>query len=176
MNSTEPEMNTQQKVIALRELAIDGGKNLFRRCVLLSEIMSDRDFIASDFEGDEGAARAHFEEQFFSDVSGWCTIDQLISLVRAFPNEAIWENVNYRLPDLRALYDEAHQSEHEPIPRVSWKSRATEAEDRAEQLRAQIAVRDRQLEEQAAKIENLQRQIYRLEDELARVKTGELVA
>jgi uncharacterized coiled-coil protein SlyX len=174
---------TKDKIIELRSLATGAGQNLFRRSQLLAEVMADRDFIDSDFEGNEGDAREHFEAQYFSDVSGWVTVDRLIAIYCAYPNEEKWAACHYRLPDMVALFEVEHPKqkgegggENEGPARVAWKERATAAETRLKEVESQLRAKERTIAEQAALIGQMQRQIGKLEAMLDQMKAAEFAA
>ncbi len=168
---------TKAKVLELQRLFLSGGKNIFRRCQLASECFEDADFIDTEWGGKEDAARASFENLYFSDVAGFVTIDRLISIYRAYPNESTWESHHYRLPDMLAMFLEEHPPEAKQThERPAWKARAREAEEQLGNVEAQLSAKDRKIAELTAANEELTRKVYRLEAKLETLTATECAA
>ena len=128
--------------------------NLYQRCKLLSEVLNDQQRICKEY-GNEGKARDFFKRQYFSDVIGKITLDDLIDLYEAYPDEADWAEHHYMLIDMVVMYDEARRAETPHIserlrePRKNWKKKALELEEELELAKGEIEYLKRKLRESA---------------------------
>ena len=153
---TAPVLTTKQKVIKLRELSTGAGKNLYQRCKLLSEILADNTYIDSDFDGNEQRARDFFKREYFSDIDGKITLDDLIHIYRAYPDEKIWAGEGYMLGRIAAKYF----AEFGPSPggkpeRTNWKAVAADLQADNDALRKDLERTRQQLDAALAELKQV---------------------
>ena len=81
---------TTEKLVELKELAGMAGKNVFRRIKLADEVLSDKDWIAASFDGQEDKALAIVENEYFTDFRGFITVGEMRQVYRWCGIESRW--------------------------------------------------------------------------------------
>lgn len=167
-------MKTKEKAVTLRNLANAAGANIYTRCQLASEILSDHEYIA-DVYGDEGKARDAIEAECFADLRGFVSLGELVLIYRDFPDEGTWRSHRYDLAAMKALREQAHESPARGAERKSWKREAEQLQDKldqadamVEQMRSQRAEADSRVRELEIERARLLGRIEQLERELER--------
>ncbi len=105
------EKTTAQKVTRLDHLAGKAGHNIFERIKLASEVLEDRDYIASEYDGNYGALYDKVAG-YFPDLCGvlGTTLDGLRSLYREYPDEQQWAGEQYNIAHMLAKHNEEARS------------------------------------------------------------------
>lgn len=165
LNGQDNRSETKRKLVRLRELASGAKQNIYERCKLASEILSDRDWIAIEHGGEYDAAQKALEDDFFSDVAGFIVLADLVQIYKQFPVEEKWRELRYNLAALKAAMRETTR---EPKAEKEPQKRATLAQ--LHELEQQVESAGQRAENLSRTISNQAEEITSLKDEVARLK------
>lgn len=176
-------MTASQMIARLDVLVKEAGANYYERVRLTDALLQDRDWLLSQFRGDDYRAAEVLEKKYFHDLSGSMTVWMLLAVYRKFPDEADWKKHNHNLRD---LYDKSRQGTTDRrTPRRTVKvtefeavqQKAKEVEFHNRKLSKDLKEREDELTTLRKKVEQLERENLRLKgriEELERIVQGRL--
>lgn len=161
-------MNSAKLLAQLQELIDSAGSNYFKRTNIANELMQDREWIASNFDGDDYKAATVLEVKYFHDLSGSMTIWMLLQIYRKFPEESAWKAMKY---NLRALYVKCKIIPSEPKTHtVIKKAEFERVEQEAKEFKFQAQKLGKEVEAKESELETLRKRVAVLESENTRLK------
>ncbi len=99
-------MKTSEKLVRLKTLIEEAGKNYYERIKLACEVLADEAWVSESFGGDQFAA-AEMLEGFFHDLCGMLSIFELMHIYQKFPDAIDWKKHKW---NLRTLHDLCKES------------------------------------------------------------------
>jgi HAMP domain-containing protein len=165
-------MTTSEKVVQLHSLLGKAGAMHFERIKLAKEIISDNQWIISNFNGDESLAAEALEEDYLGDLCGAINFWRLMNIIEVFPNIKDWERHKFNLTKMSALIDS--QQKKKANHRWSITQREyDEVETERNRLRRQLESSREELKTAKDRISELETAVSTLIKEKARLE-GEI--
>lgn len=96
---------TSEKVILLWTMLGKAGEMHYTRIKLAKEILSDKDWLVSNFNGDQVRAGEALEKNYFGDLCGAISFWRLLRILEEFPNLSDWEKHKFNLTEMSAIID-----------------------------------------------------------------------
>lgn len=166
-----PKRTTTQLLAELKTLAKDAGANIYRRIQLATEVLRDHEWIAVTCNGNEDQAIKLLESEYFADLHGYVTLGRMRQLLKEFSREAEWQEYNYDLAAMDALYEERHKDDPStPRQHTNWKAQVAEREEEIQQLNADRRRDREELKENRQTISRLEADVQKLSIENAELK------
>lgn len=99
------ENSTSEKIILLWSMLGKAGEMHYKRIKLAKEIISDKEWLATNFNGDQLRAGQAIEKNYFGDLCGAISFWRLLAIFEEFPNMSDWEKYKFNLTHMSALID-----------------------------------------------------------------------
>lgn len=106
---TAPVAGYGQMLARLEKLRNKGGELTYERVGIAAGLMRDDEWLASQFGGDQHAAKEYLEAEFFGDLCGSVTLGEWLVILREFPEKADWQKFKYNVRRMWAEYRERAQ-------------------------------------------------------------------
>lgn len=103
-------MSASKLLARLQELSEQSGKNYYERIHIADTLLQDREWLKTEFVGDDYKAAESLEAKYFHDLSGSMTVWMLLQIYRRFPNEKDWQKCSYNLRTLYGMCKPAKQT------------------------------------------------------------------
>ena len=173
-----------QLLARLGDMAKEAGPKAFERVALAALVLQDREWVFAAHGGSESLAREYLEAEFFGDLCGAVTLDQLLEIHRTFPDQQRWAEHKYNLPRLwiavKALCPKNEKPKVErkgPVPSevheqvLAEKKAVHERNEKLARVNKEII---EELERLRKENEELRSEVARLRRELVEVTGAEL--
>jgi len=95
-------MNASEMLTKLKALVGEVGKVHFERVALAYKLLGNKEWIESEFNGDDWKAAEFLEEECFGDLCGAMSLWDLLKIRQHFPKEADWARCKWNLAKLMA--------------------------------------------------------------------------
>jgi len=131
---------TTQLLAQLKTLAESAMDNLYQRIGLASQVMSDLDWIASIFDGNDIKAYDTLTDEYFRDLGGYITLSKLIAMHNDV-DESEWKALRYDIAAVEVVYDRKTKPTKEKgeSVRTSWKKEYEKMVEKASELETQVS-------------------------------------
>lgn len=166
-------MTTSEKIVQLHSMLGKAGEMHFERIKLAKEIISDNQWIVTNFNGDEQRAAETLEEDYFGDLCGAINFWRLMNIIEVFPDVEEWRKHKFNLTKLSALVD----SKQKKKPNHRWSVTQREYEQVEEERNRfrrllntnqdELKTAKDRISELEAVVANLVKEKARLEGEIA---------
>jgi hypothetical protein len=165
-------MTTIEKVQQLRTLLGQTGILHHKRIKLAKEIIDDKQWILTNFGGDEFRAAEVLEKEYFGDLCGAINFWRLIKIIEEYPDVKDWETFNFNLTEMSAIIDTRNRTKRNRGT-TRWSVTQRDYEElEAEKNRFQklFTTKNSDVEKKDARIKELEEAVKQLIREKARLE------
>lgn len=127
-------MKTSEILAKLKAMATKAGEAIFERAKLADEVLTDKAWLDSEFQGDHDRAMEVVEADYFPELATAFGLSSLLTLAREFPDVATWRQHKFNLSKLWAEYEERHKEETPKIERRK-QPKIADVEERDEKIK-----------------------------------------
>jgi hypothetical protein len=172
MKSSKVEQNltTTQKVAMMKELAKIGDGTIYQRVKFANEALDDAEWLEATHNGKLDKAEQALEDDCFYSIHAYINLGTLLAIYRMFPDEKSWQEYNYDLGAMEALYLQSLPAGAPRAERISYKKKSEGLQKDVDRLQQQLAYRDGQVEDAMGTIEKLRIRVEELERENAELR------
>lgn len=164
-------ITTIEKVNQLRTLMGQAGELHHQRIKLAKEIINDKEWVQTNFNGDDFRAAEVLEKEYFGDLCGAISFWRLLKIIDEFPDIEDWKKRKFNLTEMSAEIDARNRSKRSRGTRWSVSQKEYE-ELEAEKNRFQklYSSKNSEVENQTIRIKELEEAVRQLTKENANLK------
>lgn len=164
MNSTP----TSEKIVMLRTMLGKAGEMHYSRIKLAQEIISDKEWLVTNFNGDQILAGEALEKNYFGDLCGAISFWRLLRIIEEFPNIKDWKEHKFNLTKMSAIIDARNEKKQGFRWSITQKE-AKELESDKNRFKRLYEMAKADLESANKKIADLENTVLLLTKEKARL-------
>lgn len=169
--TTEKTPTTNEKVVQLRNMLGQAGETHYKRIKLAKEIIDDKTWILTHFNGDKFRAGEVLEKDYFGDLCGAINFWRLIKIIEEFPKIEEWRKYKFNLTEMSAIIDARNRSKRKKSTRWSITQRDyEELESEKNRFRRLYDTKKDELEHAQARVAELEKAVITLTKEKARLE------